>query len=253
MKVAAVQFRPKFKDVQGNLQRMTPLIHEAAQNQAEIVVLPELCTTGYGFMSRGEAEPLCEQISDFSRAGGAESMNHMHALCKLLNVCIVWGVAEIDFGSRDLFNTQVLMTPSGNHISYRKVNLWGNDWLWSKGGQSNPPVTQIRGRDGKVKKVGLLICRDAIDQKDSNWTEFYEPGDADFVCFSANWGDGGFPSGTWMSFVDNNKCCLVVSNRYGYEIPNQFGEGGACIIHPDQSIHVEGLKWNEDCIVYGDV
>lgn len=138
-------------------------------------------------------------------------------------------------------------------MSYRKANLWGNDFLWAKEGRENPPVAQLAQRDGKVKKVGLLICRDARDMKDEHWDNFYESGDADFVCFSANWGNGGFPSITWIQFSKNNQCCLVVSNRHGREANNEFGEGGICVIHPDGDINVEGLRWNEDCIVYGDV
>lgn len=50
-----------------------------------------------------------------------------------------------------------------------------------------------------------------------------------------------------------NHTTLVVSNRYGTEIPNNFGEGGICGIYPDQRVMTEGLVWNQDCTVYAEV
>jgi predicted amidohydrolase len=247
MRVAAVQFCPVFKDREANLRTAANLVIQAAKGGATLIVLPELCTSGYSFMSAVEAEPYSEVISGYLRSG-ARSMEVFGTLAQKLGVNIVWGVMEKDYGTGNLYNSQVLMTPTAKFVSYRKVNPWGQDWLWSQKGESNPPIHVIDGR-----KVGLLICRDVRDKVDDNWKSFYEKGDADIVCLSANWGDGGFPSVSWMSFVEDNNTALIVANRYGREENNDFGEGGICVIYPDQKVVCDGLKWNQDCIVHAEV
>jgi predicted amidohydrolase len=171
-------------------------------------------------------------------------------LSRGLDVCIVFGFIELDPGTSKIYNSQAYIEPSGYYDKYAKINFFGSDYLWASHGTSNPPVIKCQFED---KRVGLLICRDVRDKKDDKWTSFYEPGDADVVVLSANWGDGGFPATSWMEFSEENKVTLVVSNRHGYECPNDFGEGGVCIIESNGKVHCKGLKWNEDCIVYAEV
>jgi len=258
VKVAAIQFAPKFRQLQENLQRMASLVTEAAQNEAQVIVLPELATTGYSFMNPLQAVEFAEVLTEFQPVNLAAnlSMDVMFALASKYRVHIVWGLVEKDYGTSKLYNTQVLMTPEGRFESYRKVNLWGNDFLWAEEGRSNPTVLECQFDEAGVlitKKVGLLICRDVRDKKNDAWSSFYEAGDADIVAFSANWGDGGFPATSWIDFAKDNNTTLVVSNRYGREVPNDFGEGGVCVIRPTGKVTCDGLVWNSDCIVYADV
>jgi len=244
---AAVQFAPIFKAKTDNLRRLASLVIDAAEHGAKLIVLPELAATGYSFMSPEEAEPFAEVIQD----GCDGSFEVMQALSRKYNVCIAWGLIEKDQGTGKLYNSQVLMCPDAWE-SYRKVNLWGNDFLWASEGRGNPQILRVDFGDQQFK-VGLLICRDIRDKKDGEWESFYDAGDADIVAMSANWGDGGFPSVGWIDFAKSNAVCLVVSNRYGREVPNNFGEGGVCVIHKDGAVVATGLKWNQDCIVYSEV
>lgn len=240
--VAAIQFKPTFKDHLGNCKHMAGLVVQAAKAGAGIVVCPELSTTGYSFMSKEDAAPFAEVIYKYEGSVGI-----MRALAAKLGVVIVWGLVERDPGSKALYNSQVLVTPDGSMAHVRKLNRWGNDYLWAKEGTAPPPVTPYKGH-----KLGLLICRDVRD-KSAKLDSFYEKGDADIVCFSANWGKGGFPSGAWVDFAKENNTTLVVSNRYGEEVHNDFGFGGTCIIAPDGEVNCKGLVWGQDCIVYGEV
>ena len=256
MKVAAVQFAPVFKEVAHNLHMAMQLVQQAVKAGAKLIVLPELCTTGYSFMSKAEAEPYAEILQEGRtdimvlveppKPNSPVSFTILRGLAKSLNVAIAWGVVEKDSGSGDLYNAQVLALPDGRFTSYRKINQWGQDFIWAKSGTGSPPIVEYLGQ-----KVGLLICRDVRD-KAAAWEEFYEPGDADIVAFSTNWGDGGFPSVNWVTFAKSNKTWLVVANRYGKEANNNFGEGGPCVICPKGEVHCEGLVWSQPCIVYGE-
>jgi len=246
-RVAAIQFAPVMGAKEENLRRLALMVKEAAQKGAQLIVMPELAATGYSYMNadaaRLDAEPLSFE---------GLTMRVMRKLGQAFNVHLVWGMIEEDPGSKLLYNAQVLLSPDEFFTSYRKINRWGNDFLWAAAGISNPPVARLN-LGGEEKKVGLLICRDVRDKKDDKWSDFYEKGDADIVCLSANWGDGGFPAVTWMDFVEDNGAVLVVSNRYGKEIPNDFGEGGICVIAKDGTVECGGLLWDRDCIVLGDV
>jgi predicted amidohydrolase len=250
---AAIQFAPEFKKPRENLARIVSLVQKAAQAGAELVVLPELATSGYSFMSGEEAEPFSEVIEPPTAPFQPDKSLHvMRLLAKQWKLSIVWGLIEKDPLNGKLYNSQVYIDPTGYIESYRKINLWGNDFIWATAGEGNPPI--IRTKIGsRTWKIGLLICRDIRDKRDGSERSFYESGDADLVCFSANWGDGGFPATTWMEFVKGNVTTLIVANRYGKEIPNNFGEGGACIITPTGRVLCKGLIWNKDCIVIADV
>ena len=211
-------------------------------------------------MSKEDAAPFAETIDS-----AGMTCNVFKTLASRTNAYIVWGMVEREVGTGDLYNSQVCMAPDGTWTSFRKINPFGNDWLWAKEGRSNPPIITmlLSGKRPETpphphdkyatKKLGMLICRDIRDKKDSKWTDFYEKGDADVVVLSANWGKGGFPSNSWMDFARQNGTILVVSNRYGQECPNDFGEGGICVIWPDGRVVCEGLVWGQDCIVYADI
>lgn len=241
MKVAAVQFAPQFKAPVANLSQAASMVLQAAKAGAQLIVLPELMTTGYSFQSEAEALPFAEDLME-----GGGSMKLMGQLANELNVAIAWGVMRRESGSGELFNSQVLMLPGLNWWSYDKANLWANDYLWAKEGRSSPPVVKFQD-----KKVGLLICRDVRDKTDV-WDDLYEKGDADIICFSSNWGNGGFPAVRWVKFARDNEVFLIVGNRFGKERNNNFGQGGVCVIEPCGKVHCEGLEWNQPCIVLAD-
>lgn len=240
MRVAAVQMAPIFKEKIKNIQLMGELLKEAVDKGAELVVFPELATSGYSFMSESDVASFAEPLD-----GSGPVVTHFKRLAALYDVAIVWGMP----GStpRGFTNSQVLVLPNGGYATYDKLNPWGNDYLWSVPGEKSPPIIVYKG-----KRIGLLICRDVRD-KSSEIDKFYERGDADIIAFSSNFGDGAFPASAWMNFVKDNQMWLVVSNRYGRETCNNFGEGGICVIAPNAKVHCEGLVWDSPCVVVADI
>lgn len=240
MRVAAVQFRPLLADPSGNLARMNELVDEVSkQGAVDLVVFPEMATAGYSHMSKDAARPFAEE------AGEGPSFDWARMAAVKLDAAIVWGFIEQEQGR--LYNAQALLTPSGHFVTYRKRNRWGQDFLWATPGDVSPQIVKWRG-----KRVGLIICRDIRDKNDVT-DDLYEPGDADIVAASMNFGDGSFPANAWMNFAVNNRVDLVVSNRHGREANNDFGEGGTCIVLSGGEVLCEGLKWSQDCIVLAKI
>ncbi len=258
MKIAVLQFAPRWGDKATNLRNLVDLMVRAAKAGAKVVCAPELATTGYSFQGVSDARGVAEVIHPTEP--GAMTLKLMQSLAKQLRVYLSWGMVEVGIGTGNLHNSQVLVAPDGTWVSYAKICLWGDDLLWATEGRSNPPIMRTI-IDGKEWKIGLLICRDVRDKKDDHWDSFYQKGDADLVLMASNWGEGGFPATAWMDFVKDNNTALCVANRYGEEgpKPNKFGGGGSCIITPKNDkdhpngVHCDGLLWNQDCIIYADV
>ena len=62
LKIACIQMEPIVGEKERNVQRSLGLIEEAAVNGAHLLVMPELCNSGYVFDSREEAFALAEEV-----------------------------------------------------------------------------------------------------------------------------------------------------------------------------------------------
>lgn len=142
VKVCAIQFAPLFKQPRANLARLAKLVKAAVEGGAKLIVLPELATTGYSFMSAAEAAPFAEVVGPPGPFASDKSLPVMRLFARQWDVCIVWGMIEKDAVTGKLYNSQCFVDPSGEVVSYRKVNQWGNDYIWCTPGDGNPPVVQ---------------------------------------------------------------------------------------------------------------
>ena len=154
-----------------NVDRSITLIHEAADRGAGLVVLPELCNTGYAFQSRAEACDLAENVPE------GESSSAWLDTARDREIYIVAGIAEKE-GSK-LFNSAVFFGPKGHIGTFRKVHLWGDENLYFEPGDLGFPVFST-----PFGRVGLMICYD-------QWfPEAYRTcalRGADIVCVPTNW------------------------------------------------------------------
>jgi predicted amidohydrolase len=60
VRVACIQMEPVVGEKERNVSHTLSLIGKAADNGAKLVVLPELCNSGYMFATREEAFKLAE-------------------------------------------------------------------------------------------------------------------------------------------------------------------------------------------------
>ena len=87
--VAAIRTHPVFGDLAGNRQAALAALTSAADAGATILVLPELCISGYCFESDAEADAACETIPGPSTAQWSSFAHERQ-------VVIVGGLAELD-------------------------------------------------------------------------------------------------------------------------------------------------------------
>jgi predicted amidohydrolase len=145
MKIGFVQFKPIFGQVDKNLSLIERLI---GRRQADLLVLPELCTTGYNFISKKEVLALSETTQ-------GKSVNFFKEISKRTRINIIAGFAEKD--GRIIYNSAVLVRPSGKIDVYRKTHLFGNEKKYFTPGNTGFKVFAV----GQVK-IGMMICFDWI-------------------------------------------------------------------------------------------
>ena len=173
VRVAVVQFDPQV-GVE-NLARNSAAIYQrldaAVANGAQLVVLPELATTGYCFSGRAEAYAHAEPVPGGATVQGWVSYAAKHG------IHIVGCLVEQD--GLQLFDTAVLVGPEGYIGRYRKTHLWNNEKLWFTPGDEGYPVFETR-----IGRIGLLVCWDI-------WfpevPRILAQLGADIVCAPTNW------------------------------------------------------------------
>lgn len=169
--VAVIQTHPVFGEVARNSAIITEQVRAAAARGANLVVLPELCTTGCMFDDREQAAELSEEIP----TGPSSSL--LQGLAAELDLHIVAGLVERE-GDR-IYNSAVLVGPHGHVGTYRKVHLWNHENTIFDAGDVGLPVFETA-----LGNIGLLICYDAWFPE--TFRSMALRG-ADVVCVSANW------------------------------------------------------------------
>jgi predicted amidohydrolase len=144
MKVGFVQNNPRFGEVESNLTRIEELLNGQS---ADLLVLPELCATGYQFTSQKEAKALAEPIAD------GPSTRAIQKMAQTMNGTIIAGVAELD--GEAVYNSAVVIGPNGVQGHYRKVHLFDSELDIFQPGNERLPVFDIG-----PAKVGIMICFD---------------------------------------------------------------------------------------------
>lgn len=241
--VAAIQFAPVVLDVEANLKIAQQMAFEAAAKGATLIVLPELCTSGYVLESKREAAD-CSQNKD-----GYQTEAFV-PIARRFNAHIVFGYVES--GEGKLYNSAAVVGPRGLVTNCRKHNLWGSDNLWAESAEDLHPIfTTGAGR------TGILICRDAMNNYRDSYkfykseSRFYRRGSADTIALLTNWGsDYGYPDSTWVELAEETGANVVVSNRVGKERDLKF-KGGSCIIDRKKKVWTNGSSFTEAAVVGG--
>ena len=169
--VACVQMAPEIGQKQDNVARGLLAIERAAARGAQVVVLPELCNTGYVFESRDEAFALSEHVHD------GESVRQWAEAARRLGLVIVAGFAERD--GESLYNSAAVLGPEGYIGRYRKLHLWNRERLVFEPGDIGLATFQT-----PLGLIAPVICYDGW------FPEVYRQlalRGVDLVCMPTNW------------------------------------------------------------------
>ncbi len=139
MRVALHQFAPEFPGRDHNWQHIRSL---AESTDADVVVFPELTTSGYMYKSREEIAPYTDAL---------QALESLKPIARQHDRLIVGGFAERAGGR--LFNSAYVVGPEHSSV-YRKVHLWNfeND-IFEPG--DHALTFEFQGHH-----VGVIVCYD---------------------------------------------------------------------------------------------
>ena len=147
LKVTQIQFNPQVGEPAANLNRVTELVEKAKDTR--LVILPELANSGYNFIDRDHALELSTTVDK------SEFVEMLISKARNQDQYIVSGFHERD--GNELFNTSLLISPSGEIGKYRKIHLFMNEKEIFSKGNLGLPVFEMDGF-----KLGMLICFDYL-------------------------------------------------------------------------------------------
>lgn len=143
--VACAQTFPEFGNTARNLKNIISIIRET---DADLIVFPELATSGYNFNNRREVSSAALEIN------GKEIDSLTQTACDH-NRHVVIGIPESNGGK--VYNSSILIEPNGKISTYRKIHLFDNEkHLFDSG--DKPFFVQ----NTAIGKLGMMICFDWI-------------------------------------------------------------------------------------------
>lgn len=197
MRVAYVQTYPAFGRVKENVERAVELVKSTG---ADLVVLPELYSTGYRFRTKAEAVKLSE------KAGDGPATGRLVETARDLGIHIAAGFCENYRGRA--YNSALVVGPGGIVGVYRKAHLFWNEQKIFTPGKTPFPVYDAGG-----VKLGLMICYDWIFPEAARTLALKG---AEVICHPSNLVLPNCPQAMITRCLEN-RVFAVTANRVGTE------------------------------------
>ncbi|PKN27655.1 MAG: carbon-nitrogen hydrolase [Deltaproteobacteria bacterium HGW-Deltaproteobacteria-21] len=230
MKVGLIQFAPALAERDETIRRIDPLINRC--KGADIVVLPELCNSGYNFPSPEIAWNGSEVIEE------SIFIRYLEDKCRDLGFHVVCGFCERDGGL--LFNSAVLIGPNGVVGKYRKLHLFMNEKDYFQPGDMGLPIFDLG-----FCKIGMLVCFDWFFPE--VWRILSLEG-ADIICHPSNLVLPGLAQKAIPVHALTNRIFVATCNRVGSEGDLHF-TGLSLIADPKGEVLAEASQEGTDVLL----
>lgn len=209
MKVGCAQFDCQFGAKEHNLKKIEFL---ANQSRSDLLVFPEMATTGYMVAGRDELRKIAEPVPE------GVSVQRLKVIAKLTNKLLIVGLPEID---RDkLYDSAVAVGPRGYITKYQKTHRFLKEKLYFDPSETKSPVFEWRGA-----RIGVGICYDYMFPE--YWRSLALQG-ADIFCNTANFVfNYGFT--LMRARALENGIFSLCTNRVGVERGQRFTGGSEVV------------------------
>lgn len=132
-------------DVEGNIDRMAPMVAEAARRGAHLVVFSEAQITGYDMKGIGAAAAV---------PFDAPVLDRVVALARTHHIVIIAGLYEQ--AGETVHNAAIAFYPDGRRVVQRKFNVVGCEMKVAQSGERERTFFEVNGM-----QCAVLICADA--------------------------------------------------------------------------------------------
>ncbi|MEN6566435.1 MAG: carbon-nitrogen family hydrolase [Veillonellales bacterium] len=233
MKVALIQMDIALGDVEANRRKAMTLIQAGLQQQAKLLVLPELWTTGY----------ILDQLTTLGESDNGPTVQMLQTVAKENQVEIMTGsIAEIRDGK--IYNTAYAINNKGNIVNkYSKIHLvpmMDEEKFLTPGDHRSL-------FDLSFGKAGAIIC---YDLRFTELSRALAVDGCQALFIPAEWPD--IRGKHWrilnMARAIENQMFIIAVNRVGKD-PNNTFFGHSLLIDPWGDILAEGSETEEQVIV----
>ncbi len=209
MRIGFYQFAPIFGDTSKNVERMAKMLEglsgsqgnsQGKANGADLIVAPELATSGYLFLEKSEVEKVADTVPGYAT-------ERLQEAAAKSNCGIVFGMPERK-GDK-IYNSAVFVDGSRVVAVYRKVHLFDKEKLFFAPGEEGFEVVEYRGA-----KLGLLVCFDHMFPEAARTLALQG---AEIICHPSNLVLPEYGQLTTRVRSIENKVFWILSNRYGTE------------------------------------
>ncbi|MFG2359960.1 nitrilase-related carbon-nitrogen hydrolase [Streptomyces sp. NPDC048521] len=218
-RVVCEQLAPRVGDLNHNKELVRDAVRRALSDRADIVVLPELTTSGYVFADAEEARRTAIGADDPFFAD-------LRAMLAGTDTVLVLGFCED--GGDTLYNSAAVVDAGGVRAVYRKTHLWDRETLFFTPGERMAPVVSTpHGR------IGVLIC---YDMEFPEMPRRLAMAGADLIAVPTNWPLEDHPTGERPAEIIQaqaaaraNGLYIACADRSGTERGQQWTQGTAVI------------------------
>jgi predicted amidohydrolase len=239
-RIACQQLSPVIGDLAANREIALAAIREAVDDRADVVVLPELITSGYMFESPQEAAAVAITPDH-------EILAEWAAQAAAANIVLAGGFCELGDDGR-IYNSAAVFDATGLRAVYRKLHLWDRERFIFTPGSALPPVL-----DTSVGRVAVIIC---YDLEFPELTRSVALAGTQLLLVPTNWPLVPRPEGEHppeamiaMAAARVNRMAIACADRLGREREQEW-TGGTTIIGADGWVAAESRAPG---LVAGDV
>lgn len=269
LSIAVVQAEPVNFNAIETCKKTVSLIEEAAKNNVEMVIFPELFVPGYplglnfGFVVGARREPGREdwkKYYDNSILVDGEEMQMIKDSAKENGVYVSLGYSERDSVTGTLYNSNIFISPEGETIfNHRKLKPTGSKRVvWGDANKEYFPVAET-----PWGRAGSLICWESYMPLAR--VALYKQGISLYIAPNTN--DNPEWQDTIKHIALEGRCYVINANLYcekdSYQkdynaqdeievLPDIVNRGGSCIIDPYGHYVTEPL-WDKEGIIYAEL
>jgi 5-aminopentanamidase len=241
-RVICHQLGPEVGHLSDNVAMAERAIVDALSAGADLIVLPELVTSGYVFRSAEEVRALAITRDDPLFLAWQRLLGDSTAV-------LVFGFAELA-GDGLVYNSAAVLDRHGVRAVYQKNHLWDEEKRWFTPGRHEPPVI-----DTPLGRVGVLICYDLEFPETSRDLALRG---AELLAVPTNWPATAAPPGERPAEMANamvaarvNRVFIACCDRVRTERGVAW-TGGSCVVGPDGWV-IADIPTRDAGVVVGDI
>lgn len=214
MKVSLIQTTIDWEDIDTNLEKLTSILNSI--ETTDIIVLPEMFTTGFTLNVKKLAEPM-----------HGKTMSWLQGQAKLKNALLIGSIIIIE--NDKYFNRCLCVFPDGKYEYYDKKHLFSyghEDDVFSSG--NKPLIISYKGF-----RIKPLIC---YDLRFPVWSRNIE--NYDLLIYIASWPSSRISAWNQLLVARaiENQCYVIGVNRLGIDGNKLLYNGNSAIIEYSGSV-----------------